>query len=65
MGDHDDIPTDEEVQPRRLHEESQPLEQLDEVIEEIRRLMIQSVEVVSNKKLSRREAARAAGQQQQ
>jgi hypothetical protein len=41
--DRVDLPTDEEeVQPRRLHKESQPLEQLDEVIEEIRRLMLRS-----------------------
>jgi hypothetical protein len=44
MGDLVDLPTDkdEEVQPRRLHKESQPLEQLDEVIEGIRRLMSRS-----------------------
>jgi hypothetical protein len=41
MGDLVDLPIDkdEEVQPRRLHKESQPLDQLDEVIEGIRRLM--------------------------
>jgi hypothetical protein len=37
MGDQDDLPTNkEELQPRRLHKKSQPLEQLDRVIEEIR-----------------------------
>jgi hypothetical protein len=66
MGDHDDLPTDkEEVQPRRLHKESQPLEQLDMIIEEIRRLMIRSAEAVSKGKLSRGEPAIAAGQQMQ
>jgi ribosomal protein L12E/L44/L45/RPP1/RPP2 len=54
------------VQQRRLHKESQPLEQLDEVIEEIRRLMLSSAaETASNEKLSRREPARAAGQEEQ
>jgi hypothetical protein len=49
------------LQPRRLHEQGQPLEQLDEVIEEIRELMLGSAETVSKEKLSRRkEAATAA-----
>jgi hypothetical protein len=55
----------EEVQWRRLHKESQPWEQLDMIIEEIRRLMIRSAEAVSKGKLSRGEPAIAAGQQQQ
>jgi hypothetical protein len=44
MGDLVDLPIDkdEEVQLRRLHKESQPLDQLDEVIEGIRRLMLRS-----------------------
>jgi hypothetical protein len=50
---------------RRLHKESQPLEQLDMIIEEIRRLMIRSAEAVSKGKLSRGEPAIAAGQQMQ
>jgi hypothetical protein len=50
------------MQPRRLHEESQPLEQLDEVLEKIRRLMLRSVqEAVSEEKLSRGEPTIAAG----
>ena len=54
------------VRQRRLHTKSQPLEQLDEVIEEIRRLMLSSaVETANNEKLSRREPARAARKQQQ
>jgi hypothetical protein len=45
MGDHDDLPIcREEMQPRRLHEQSQPLEQLDEEIEQLRKLMLKSVE---------------------
>jgi hypothetical protein len=50
------------VQQRRLHTKSQPLEQLDEVIEEIRRLMLSSaVETASNEKLSRRELQEQQG----
>jgi hypothetical protein len=48
MGDRVDLPTDkEEVQQRRLHKKSQPLEQLDRVIEEIRKLMLRSAEAVN------------------
>jgi hypothetical protein len=63
MGGQDDLPTDkEELQPRRLHKKSQPLEQLDRVIEEIRKLMLRSVQEVVNKgELNRREPAIAAG----
>jgi hypothetical protein len=50
MGDQDDLPFDvyeeEELQPSRLQKKSQPVEQLEEVIEEVRN----DVEV-SNKKL--------------
>jgi hypothetical protein len=66
MGDLVDLPTDkdEEVQPRRLHKESQTLDQLDEVIEKIRRLMLRSAaETASEEELSRGEPAIAAGQQ--
>jgi hypothetical protein len=65
MGDRADLPIEKtEVQQRRLHTKSQPLEQLDEVIEEIRRLMLNSAaETASNEKLSRREPARAAGEE--
>ena len=61
-----DLPIEKtEVRQRRLHTKSQPLEQLDEVIEEIRRLMLSSAaETSNNEKLSRREPTRAAGQQQ-
>jgi hypothetical protein len=65
MGDHDDLPTDkEELQQRRLHKKSQPLEQLDRVIEEIRKLMLRSAEVVSKGELNRREPTIAAGKKQ-
>jgi hypothetical protein len=62
-GDRADLPIEKtEVQQRRLHTKSQPLEQLDEVIEEIRRLMLRSAqEAVSKGKLSRRKPARVAG----
>jgi hypothetical protein len=67
MGDLIDIPIcRERMQPRRMHRESQPLEQMDKVIEEIRRLMSRSAaETASEEKLSRRKPAIAAGQQQQ
>jgi hypothetical protein len=50
MGDQVDPPTNkEELQPRRLHKKSQPLEQLDRVIEEIRKLMLRSAQEAVNK----------------
>jgi hypothetical protein len=36
-----------------LHKKSQPLEQLDRVIEEIRKLMLRSAEAVNKEELSR------------
>jgi hypothetical protein len=58
MGDHGDLPMRRKIlQLRKLHEESQPLEQLDEVIKVIRRLMLNSAETTSEEKLSRREVA--------
>jgi len=51
-----------EVQQRRLHTKSQPLEQLDKVIEEIIRLMLSSaIEEVNNEKLRRRDPERVPG----
>jgi hypothetical protein len=66
-GDRADLPIEKiEVRQRRLHTKSQPLEQLDEVIEEIRRLMLSStIETASNEKLSRMEPTRVERQQQQ
>jgi hypothetical protein len=53
-GDHDDLPIDkEEVQQRRLHKKSQPLEQPDEVIIEIRKMMLKSTEVANKEKLNK------------
>jgi hypothetical protein len=55
MGDHCDLPIcRKNLQPRRLHEQSQPLEQLDEVIEKIMELMVKSSETTNNEKISRR-----------
>jgi hypothetical protein len=62
MGDQDNLPTDKvELQPRRLHKKSQPLEQLDRVIEDIRKMMLSSAEAVSKEDLNRREHAIATG----
>jgi hypothetical protein len=48
MGDHDDLPNFKQIfQLRRLNEQSQPLEQFDEVIEEIRQLMTKSARTAS------------------
>jgi hypothetical protein len=52
MGDRVYLPTDKcgkdkEVQPIRLHKENHPLEQLDRVIKDIRKLMLRSTKVVS------------------
>jgi hypothetical protein len=51
MGDQDDRPIEqhEELQPSRLHERNQPMEQLEEVVEEIRRLMLRSAEEAVSK----------------
>jgi hypothetical protein len=65
-GDLVDLPIcREEVQPRRLHKESKPLESAGRVIEEIRRLMLRSaVEFSSKEKLSGRKPTIAAGKKQ-
>jgi hypothetical protein len=63
MGDHSDLPMSQKnLQLRRLQEQGQPLEQLDAVIEEIRRLMLRLAETASKERLSRRkeEAATTA-----
>jgi hypothetical protein len=51
------------LQLRRLQQQDQPLEQLDEVIEEIRRLMVGSAETASKERLSRRKATTTAAVQ--
>jgi hypothetical protein len=67
LGDRDDLPIcREEVQWSMLQKESHPWEQLDEEIENIRRLMSRSAaETASEEELSRGEPAIAAGQQMQ
>jgi hypothetical protein len=53
------------VQQRRLHKKSQPTEQLEEVIEEIRRLMLRSTqEEVSKGKLNRRRACHSSREEE-
>jgi hypothetical protein len=60
MGDHDDLPNCRKfLQLGRLQKQDQPLEQLDAVIEEIRRLMLRSAETASEEQLSRRKEATA------
>jgi hypothetical protein len=66
MGDHSDLPDGQKfLQLRRLQEQDQPLEQLDEVIEEIRELMLRSAWTTSEEKLGRKKAAVAAAQWKQ
>ena len=48
------------MQLRRLQTLDQPLEQLDEVIEEIRELMLRSVQTTNEEKLGTEKAAIAA-----
>jgi hypothetical protein len=53
MGDRVYMPIDKygekEVQQRRLHKKSQPLEQLDRVIEETRKMMLRSAETMAKR----------------
>ena len=65
MGDHSDLPNGQKfLQLRRLQQQNQPLEQLDEVIEEIRELMLDSEKTTSKEQLGRRkEAIEAAATQ--
>jgi hypothetical protein len=61
MGDHSNLPMGQKfLQLRRLQELDQPREQLDEVIEDIRRLMLRSVQTTSEEQLGREKAAAAA-----
>jgi hypothetical protein len=63
MGDHGDLLMCQNfLQLRRLHEQNQPLEQLDEVIEEIKKLMLGSARTANKERLSRKEAAAVAQQ---
>jgi hypothetical protein len=65
IGDRVYLPIDKheekEVQQRRLHKKIQPLEQLVEVIEEIRKLMLRSVEAINKEELNREEPSIATG----
>jgi hypothetical protein len=65
-GDRVDLPINkEEVQQRRLHTESQPLEQLDEVIEKIRRLMLRSAqEAVSKEEAEQRRTCHSSREEE-
>jgi hypothetical protein len=66
MGDHDDLPMcQKNLQLRRLHEQGQPSKQLDEVIKEIRELMLGSAEIVDKERLSRGKESVVAAQKQQ
>jgi hypothetical protein len=61
MGDRDDLPNGQKIlQLRRLHEKTQPWEQLDEVIKEIMELMLESAETASEEQLGRSKEATAA-----
>jgi hypothetical protein len=66
VGDHDDLSIGQNLlQLRRLQRQSQPQEQLDREIEDIRRLMLRSVQITSEEKLGREKAAVAAAQRKQ
>jgi hypothetical protein len=61
-GDQVNPPTNkEELQLRRLHKESQPMEQLDRVIEELRKMMLRSAEVFRKGEINRGESTIAIG----
>jgi len=65
-GDRVDLPTEEkeELQPRRLHAKSQPVEYLDKVIEEIREMMLRSEEAVIKREMKKRELVIVAGERE-
>jgi hypothetical protein len=57
MGYHYDLPIyQKKVQQRRLHGHRQPLQKLDEVVEDIRRLMLRSVDTASRERMGKEEA---------
>jgi hypothetical protein len=68
MGDQVDMDIDKheekEVQQRRLHKKSQPLEKLVEVIEEIKKLMLRLAEAIIKEDLNRRDPYIVAGKKQ-
>jgi hypothetical protein len=62
MGYHDDLLMCQKfLQLRRLHEQSQPWKQLDEVTEEIMELMIQSANTINKENLNKKKEATLAG----
>jgi hypothetical protein len=64
MGDHGDLPNGQKIlQLRKLHEPSQSSEQLNREIEDIRGMMLRSVDTSSRERLSRREEAATTTQQ--
>jgi hypothetical protein len=66
MGDRDDLPNGQKfLQLGRPQKLNQPLEQLDEAIKDIRRLMLRSAQTTSEEQLGRRKAAAAQRKQQQ
>jgi hypothetical protein len=66
MGDHDDLPNGQNLlQLGRLQRQSQPQEQLDREIEDIRRLVLRSAQTTSEEKLGREKAAAAVVQRKQ
>jgi hypothetical protein len=65
MGDHSNLPRCQKfLQLRRLQQQNQPLEQLDQEIEDISRLMLRSVQATSEEKLGREKTAAAAQRKQ-
>jgi len=50
---------------RRLHEKSQPLEQLDAAIKEIKRLMLGSTKNTNKEKMGRKEATTGTSKKKQ
>jgi hypothetical protein len=66
MGDHDDLSNGKKkLQLRRLQEQDQPRGQLDEVIKEIRELMLRSAQTTSEEKLGREKVATVVAQRKQ
>jgi hypothetical protein len=66
MGDHDDLSIGQNIlQQRRLQRQSQPQEQLDREIEDIRRLMLRPAQITSEEKLGKEKEAAAAQRKQQ
>jgi len=67
LGDQCDFPKDKGyMQQYSLQQKNQPMEQLDEVVEEIRKLMLDSTEeLVSMRKMGNKKPTRAVGMMQE